>query len=282
MITINEVDAAMPKILTPEQIRSYHADGYVAPIDVLPLEKAVEYRRRMEESERAWGPIRAERRAYKPHLLFRWAAELVRESAVLDAVEDIIGPNILVYQFTIFPKESRDPGFVDWHQDATYFSLKPDAQIAAWVAVSDASLEAGCMEVIPGSQLLDQLPHEDRASKHNLLSRGQTVAVPFDTSRTDFMPLATGQMSLHHTHILHRSGPNNSADRRIGFGVSYIPTDCRCTSKVRVTASLVRGVDTYGHFDPEPVPKTDYDADARLAHAEALQRYNEMRALIYQ
>ena len=85
----------------------------------------------MEESERAWGPIRAERRAYKPHLLFRWAAELVRESAVLDAVEDIIGPNILVYQFTIFPKESRDPGFVDWHQDATYFSLKPDAQIAA-------------------------------------------------------------------------------------------------------------------------------------------------------
>ena len=138
------------------------------------------------------------------------------------------------------------------------------------------------MEVIPGSQLLDQLPHEDRASKHNLLSRGQTVAVPFDTSRTEFMPLATGQMSLHHTHILHRSGPNNSADRRIGFGVSYIPTDCRCTSKVRVTASLVRGVDTYGHFDPEPVPKTDYDADARLAHAEALQRYNEMRALIYQ
>lgn len=271
----------MPKKLTTEQVAFYRANGYLSPLDALPREKAIEYRRRMEEAERELGPIRTDRKAYKPHLLFRWAAELVREPAVLDAVEDIIGPNILVYQLTIFPKEPRDPGFVDWHQDATYFSIKPDEQIAAWVAVSAASLEAGCMEVVSGSQVLGQLPHEDRVSKHNLLSRGQTVTVPFDMNRTAFMPLTTGQMSLHHTHILHRSGPNNSADRRIGFGVSYIPTHCYCTSKIRVTASLVRGVDNYGHFDLEPEPKADYDAEARSVHAEALQRYNEMRSLIY-
>ncbi len=271
----------MPKRLTSEQVQFYRTNGYFSPVDALPREKAIEYRRRMEASEREHGPIRQDRKAYKPHLLFRWASELVREPAILDAVEDIIGPDILVYQLTIFPKEARDPGFVDWHQDATYFSLTPDEQIAAWVAVSDASVEAGCMEVIPGSQVLGQLPHEDRVSPHNLLSRGQTVAVPFDAERTEFMPLETGQLSLHHTHILHRSGPNNSSDRRIGFGISYIPAHCRCTSKIRVTASLVRGVDRYGHFDLEPEPRSDYDADARAVHSDALKRYNEMRALIY-
>ena len=271
----------MPKKLTDAQIAHYREHGYVSPADALPGELARSYRGQMEAAERRFGPIRQAGRSSKPHLLFRWAAKIAREPAVLDAVEDLIGPDIVLYQFTIFPKEARTPSFVDWHQDATYFSLEPAEQVTAWVALSDASVAAGCMEVIPGSHRAGQLRHEDRVAANNMLSRGQTLAERFDTSVTDFMPLRPGQLSLHHTHILHRSGPNNADDRRIGFGISYVPAHCRCTSSIRVTASLVRGEDRYRHFDPEPAPVEDCDEAAMACHADALHRYTRMRSLIH-
>jgi non-heme Fe2+,alpha-ketoglutarate-dependent halogenase len=271
----------MPKKLTEAQIAHYREHGYVSPVDALPRELALSYRARMEECEQRFGPIRQEGRTSKPHLLFRWAAELVREPAVLDAIEDLIGPDIILYQLTIFPKEARTPSFVDWHQDATYFSLEPAEQVTAWVALSDASITAGCMEVIPGSHRAGQLRHEDRVAANNMLSRGQTLAERYDSSATDFMPLQPGQLSLHHTHIIHRSGPNNSDDRRIGFGISYVPARCRCTSSVRVTASLVRGEDRFHHFEPEHLPVEDCDEAAKACHTDALRRYTRMRSMIY-
>jgi non-haem Fe2+, alpha-ketoglutarate-dependent halogenase len=110
---------------------------------------------------------------------------------------------------------------------------------------------------------------------HNLLSRGQTVSTELDTRATVFMPVGAGQMSLHHAHLVHRSGPNRSDDRRIGLGISYIPTHVRCVCKTRVTAMLVRGVDRYGNFDDEIRPNIDYGTAERAFHAEAVARFRE-------
>jgi non-haem Fe2+, alpha-ketoglutarate-dependent halogenase len=151
--------------------------------------------------------------------------------------------------------------------------------VTAWVALTDASIEAGCMEVIPGSHKLGQLHHaEHNEATNNLLSRGQTITVELDRSRTEFMPLRAGQFSLHHTHLAHNSPPNLSADRRIGLGVSYIPTSVRCTSRTRLTAMLVRGTDRYGHFDDEPRPRVDFGAMERAAHADAVGRFRVSNA----
>jgi len=168
---------------------------------------------------------------------------------------------------------------VSWHQDATYFGLEPPLQVTAWVAITDASVEAGCMEVIPGSHKLGQLRHaEHDEATHNLLSRGQTITADLDKSHTEFMPVRAGQFSLHHTHLVHNSRPNLSADRRIGLGLSYIPTSVRCMSRTRLTAMLVRGTDRYGYFDDEPRPRVDFGEAERAVHADAVARFRASNA----
>jgi ectoine hydroxylase-related dioxygenase (phytanoyl-CoA dioxygenase family) len=122
---------------------------------------------------------------------------------------------------------------VSWHQDATYFGLEPAVHVTAWVALTDAPAEAGCMEVVPGSHRRGQQHHGQFDAPDNLLSRGQTLTVDFARESSVFMALKAGQMSLHHAHLIHRSGPNLSSDRRIGFGISYIPTPATCRASVR-------------------------------------------------
>jgi non-heme Fe2+,alpha-ketoglutarate-dependent halogenase len=269
----------MGKKLTAAQVDRYHRDGYVYPIDAFGAEQARCYRAAMEKFEAAQGTELTKGHNFKPHLLFTWIDEIVHHPAILDAVEDLIGPNIRLFHLSVWPKNPRDPAYVSWHQDATYFGLEPAVQVTAWVALTEASIDAGCMEVIPGSHKLGQLNHAERVdAKHNLLSRGQTITVDFDKSRTAFMPVSAGQFSLHHTHLLHNSRPNNTDDRRIGLGISYIPTGVRCTSKTRLTAMLVRGTDVHGNFDNEPRPQVDFGDAERTVHADAVARFRASNA----
>ena len=160
---------------------------------------------------------------------------------------------------------------MSWHQDSTYWGLDPDDVITAWVAFSQSNLESGCMKVIPGTHAGTQIPHVDTFHKDNLLSRGQEIAVKVDESKAVDLILKPGEMSLHHIKLVHGSAANNGPDRRIGFAIRYIPTYVRQT-KVRDSATLVRGTDTYHHFDLEPRPKHDIDEAALAAHKDAVGR----------
>jgi hypothetical protein len=268
----------MPKKLTATQVEQYERDGFVCPVDAFSRDEAMRYRRRLEDFEARAGRQIGKGFNFKPHLLFTWIDEIVHSPAILDAVEDLIGPDIRLFHLTAWPKNAHDPAFVGWHQDATYFGLEPPLQVTAWVALTDASVEAGCMEVIPGSHRQGQLHHHETPSPHNLLSRGQTLTPDFDRRATAFMPVAAGQFSLHHTHLIHSSGPNRTDDRRIGFGISYIPTHVRCTSETRLTAMLVRGTDRYGHFDDERRPEVDDGDRERAFHADAVARFRQSNA----
>jgi non-heme Fe2+,alpha-ketoglutarate-dependent halogenase len=265
----------MGKKLTEEQIARYGRDGFVSPVDAFSRDEARGYLDRLESFERQDGRQFAKGRNLKPHLLFTWVDEIVHHPAVLDAVEDLIGPDIRLFHLTLWPKNAHDPAFVSWHQDATYFGLEPAVHVTAWIALTDAPVEAGCMEVVPGSHRNAQLHHGQTDSPHNLLSRGQTVTAEFDRRETVFMPVRAGQMSLHHTHLVHRSGSNQTDHRRIGLGISYIPTHARCRCRTRLAAMLVRGTDRYGYFDDEPRPETDYGAAERAFHAAAVARFRE-------
>jgi ectoine hydroxylase-related dioxygenase (phytanoyl-CoA dioxygenase family) len=143
--------------------------------------------------------------------------------------------------------------------------------MTAWVALSPANLQNGCMKFVPGSQTRDHLQHVDTFHKDNLLSRGQEIAVKVDSEKTVDCILDPGEMSLHHVKLVHGSEPNRSNDRRIGLAIRYIPTDVR-QLKVRDSATLVRGVDRHGNFDHEPRPKRDLDERSLAAHADAVGR----------
>jgi ectoine hydroxylase-related dioxygenase (phytanoyl-CoA dioxygenase family) len=262
----------MPKQLTPEQITHFERFGYLSPVRVLSPAQALAIRERLEAFERSrGGPLHGSMR-HKSHLLFPWLNDLIRETRILDAVEDLYGANLLCWTTNFFIKESHDPAFVSWHQDSTYWGLSAPDVVTAWVALSESNEENGSMQVIPGTHLMDQIPHRDTFSKDNLLTRGQEVAVDVDASQAVSINLKPGEMSLHHVRIIHGSPPNRSNGRRIGFAIRYIPTYVR-QLQGDDSATLVRGVDEFRTFAHEPRPERDLDP-ALVAVHDAVTRRN--------
>ncbi len=263
------------KVLSADAIRQYGERGYYAPVPALSTAEAAGIRRRLEDYEGRDGALKGPLR-HKSHLLFTWLDELIRAPRILDAVEDLIGPNILCWGTSFFIKEARDPGYVSWHQDSTYWGLDPADIVTAWVAISESTAENGAMRVIPGSHKRDQLPHRDTFAANNLLSRGQEIEVEVDESRAVMLELEPGQMSLHHVRLIHGSDPNPSGKRRIGFAIRYLPTYVRQVVGSHDSATLVRGVDTYHHFEPEQRPDADMSEAAQAYHAAITSRHAQV------
>ena len=253
-------------MLSTQAKDTYRRDGYCFPIQAVSPEEARDLRARLEAFERRnGGPLKGELR-HKPHLLFTWLNELIRRPSILDAVEDVLGPNLLCWGTSFFIKEANDAGFVSWHQDSTYWGLSSPDVTTVWVAFTPANRENGCMKFIPGTHAV-QVAHADTFHKDNLLTRGQEISVEVDESKAVYVELAPGQASLHHVLLFHGSAPNRSGDRRIGFAIRYIPTHVRQTAGERDSATLVRGVDEFHHFEQEPAPDADCSEAARAAHA---------------
>ena len=263
----------MPKLLTAAQLAQFRSEGFVFPLPGVSAAQAADYRARIEAYENQSGHDANRTLKIKGNLAFPWLMELARNPRILDAVEDVIGPNILVWTSTFFIKEPHSPTFAAWHQDGTYFGLEPKEQICAWVALTDATREAGCMEHVSSKGNLRQLHHAPLGLAHSINRAGQTIMEPFDDSAPVAMALPAGSFSLHHEFSLHRSAPNNAAHRRVGIGLNYVPTHVRVDGPVRCNAMLVRGEDKYGHFDLIEPPKAECDTAALAVHQEANDRY---------
>jgi non-haem Fe2+, alpha-ketoglutarate-dependent halogenase len=269
----------VPHNLTEAQIAAYERDGFVTPLTAFDAAQAAAYRRALTrdcaEAERpvSEAGIRQPSTRVKSYLLFPWAAELVRHPAILDAVSQLIGPDILAFHSTVWFKPAGSAGRVPWHQDGTYFGLAPFDHVTAWVALSPSTLESGCVQALPGSHRGGQRAHVDQKDPLIMLSRGQSIKDPVDEAAAVPIILQPGQFSLHHTMVLHASQPNRSDDDRIGIGISYIPTRVRHIGETRLAATLVRGTDRYGHFDLEPAPLAAADPAAVAAHSDSLDRF---------
>jgi len=264
------------KLLSAAQVRAYHENGFLFPIRVMSEAEALAYRRKLEAAEASPDPRIPKFLRTKAHLVFTWCDELIRHPKILDAVEDVIGPDILCWSSGFFNKEAKDPAYVSWHQDLTYWGLEPADIVTAWLALSPATPESGCMKFWPGSHELEILPHKDTFAEKNLLSRGQEIQVEVDESKVVFDVLAPGEMSLHHVKLVHGSDPNRSDDRRIGFVIRYVPTHVRQVVGRTDSATLVRGVDRYGHFEPEERPRADLDPAAIAHYEEVMDRLNRV------
>ena len=250
-------------------IAHYREHGYYAPVRVMSADDAARVRAHLEAHEAAHGVLKGSMR-HKSHLLFTWLDSLIRLPGILDAVEGVIGPDILCWSSSFFIKEAHDPGFVSWHQDSTYWGLDPADIVTAWVALSESSAENGAMRVIPDTQKLEQVAHRDTFAADNLLTRGQEIAVVVDGSKAVMLSLQPGEMSLHHVRLIHGSDPNPSAKRRIGFAIRYLPTHVRQVVGTRDSATLVRGVDRFGNFEPEQPPERDLSDAAVAFHAHVM------------
>ncbi|MDE0709545.1 MAG: phytanoyl-CoA dioxygenase family protein, partial [bacterium] len=151
----------MSKRLTADQVAQYRQDGYMCPVRVMDAARAAGYRRMLEQFESEQGGPVAGALRNKCHLLFRWVDELMRDATVLDAVEDLIGENILCWNTLFWIKEPETKSYVSWHQDLNYWGLDTDDLITVWLALSPATPESGCMSVLPGSHRGEFMPRSD-------------------------------------------------------------------------------------------------------------------------
>jgi non-haem Fe2+, alpha-ketoglutarate-dependent halogenase len=251
----------MPKRLTDAQIEHYRDNGYVFPFRALSRAEAAEARRELEGFEARAGNEAQKLLGVKSHLPFRFIADIVRHPRILDAVEDLLGPNLLCWGSSFFQKNAHDPRFISWHQDSFYYGMDPSNTCTAWLAFSTSDELSGSVRVVPGSHL-KQMEFVNTPHENNLLTRGQTI-LGVDEAKAVHMNLEPGEFSLHHEGIVHNSEPNRSDDRRIGLSIHYIPTSTK-QIKYRVEgkkpfATLVRGVDEFGYWEQEPAPERDFD-----------------------
>ena len=261
----------MPRLLSTEQIAAYQKDGLLFPIKVMGEAEAHKLQVNLEQyEEKNGGPIQKEWR-HKVHLLFTWANEIIRNPKILDAVEDLIGPNIMCWTTNFFIKEANDPSFVSWHQDSTYWGLEPADVVTAWFAMSDAPIESGAMKFLLGSHQWEQVEHKDTFNSNNLLTRGQEISIDINEEDGVYAPLKAGEISLHHIRAAHGSAPNTTNHRRIGLAIRYIPTYVK-QLKIRDSAMLVRGTDSCSNFDLEEEPLYDLSLEALAAHKDATER----------
>jgi hypothetical protein len=250
--------------LTAADKARYDRDGVLFPLPVLTPHEAAGLVERVADVERRFGarhPVKALLKAY-PMYLLPFVDELMRRPAILDAVESILGPDIMVWAAEFFIKEPHSPKHVTWHQDLTYWGLDGTDEVTAWVALTPATVENGCMRMVPGSHRQGIVAHRDTFAADNILSRGQEIAVEVDEAAALTIALAPGRMSLHHGRMFHASGPNRTAARRIGFVVRYITPAMRQTVGARDYAVLVRGENRYGHFVTPPRPMIEFAPEA--------------------
>jgi non-haem Fe2+, alpha-ketoglutarate-dependent halogenase len=266
------------KALSQEQVDAYRYNGFLFPVPALTPDEVATCLAGLQRLELELGsPVAEADVKWRSHAYAHspWFNTLIRHKRILDAIEDVIGPNILVWTSTFFIKEPHSPTFAAWHQDGTYFGLEPKEQVCAWVALTDASEQAGCMEQLSSRGAPRQYNHAALGLANSINRAGQTIMEAFDQSNPVAMALRAGEFSLHHELAVHRSAPNHASHRRVGIGLNYIPTHVRVDSPVRCKAMLVRGEDRYGHFDLIDPPSAERDAAALAVHQQVSDRYRE-------
>jgi len=251
--------------LSKAQIQQYWDDGFLFPIQVMSAEKARYYRETLEKMEEEWldaglpKPLNSYKRV-NAHLVMPFALEIGRHPALLDVVEGILGEDVMIYSVEFFIKEAQSPHIVTMHQDLTYWGLgETSGMVTAWLSLSPATPQSGCMDFVKGSHKQPIQPHRDTFDKNNLLSRGQEIAVDVADEDKTAIEIHPGQISLHHGLTIHGSGPNQSDDRRIAAVVRYVRPDVKQVVGATDYALLVRGQDTHHNFAPMFTPTSMFD-----------------------
>lgn len=265
----------MASSLSKEQIAAYWNDGYLFPLPVLTAEQASEYRQQLETIEREHAENQSLHRPLSDYIrthsdvIMPMAAEMALQPAVLDAVESIIGSDLMIWGADFFIKEAHSPMRVSMHQDLTYWGFgETSSQVTAWIALTPSTVESGCVDLVKGSHKNPILPHTDTLAGDNLLSRGQEVEVDVQEADRTHVLLRPGEMSLHHGLAIHGSNPNQSNDRRIGYAIRYISPDVKQKSARREYAMLARGVDRSDAFIHYAPPTTLFSKSSLSLYEE--------------
>ncbi len=247
----------------------YETNGYYFPIKAINVEQADViagrlnkiYQNPPQNIKHPWN--------LQAHLLANWIYNLCISPVLLDAVEKVIGPNILIQSADIFIKPAKGKKHINWHQDANYWGLDPYELVTGWIALTDTSLENGCMSYLPKSHLHNKIKHTETFDKNSDLTRGQEINLNIKENKTVPVILKKGEASLHHCLLAHGSGSNKTNLPRIGIAVRFLPTHVKQTKGPQISMILARGIDEYKNFKMDKIPTGDFDSKAIAEHDKA-------------
>jgi ectoine hydroxylase-related dioxygenase (phytanoyl-CoA dioxygenase family) len=257
----------MPKLLPPREIARFETDGYTGPVRVLDEAEAARHRAAYESVERRY-PGDLKKMKTKAHLLCPWVDEIARHPRVLDAFEDLIGPDILCYSMAFRVKANDGRTHAGWHQDTAYTRMRPLLAIGA-LALGPCGRDQGCLSVIPGTHRGPVLPHAESSDDTSILARGQSIAAPIETEQAVDLALVPGEMAIFHYNIIHGSRPNISADRRVMLLVEMMPAHAYQASG-KEAAMLVRGQDRHRNFEEDRPAIEEFGPAERQAWQNAV------------
>lgn len=249
--------------LTGRQVALFHDRGFHFPVEVMAEEEAgaflAAFRRYEHVLRTAGGVLGMHKHFPKIHLVATWADRLVHHERILDAVESVVGPDILAWSTGIFTRPARSEARLAWHQDVLYFGLRnvDRGAVRVWVALTPTSPENGTMRFATASHRRGVVEHRYGGGGLEEVMRGEEVVLDVDPASVVDVRLRPGQCSLHHFALAHCSGPNSTGSDRVNFTVDYVALHVEPTTPD--SALLVRGSDGYGHFAQERRPAADFD-----------------------
>lgn len=265
--------------LSPEQVANFKRDGFLSPFPLLDEAERQEALQGLARLESHLGmPVNATddlKWRTMPYITMPWALKLATDPRILDKVAALLGPDLLLYTGTFFIKEAHTETWADWHQDSAYHGYEPIEEVGAWIALTDATEEAGCMEVLSCDGAPRLMHHEAHVVENSVNRAGQRIVEPLEEDRAVAMPLKAGEFSFHHGLCPHRSGPNRAGHRRIGLAFNYIPASVKPTGSFAMSMMLVRGEDRWNHFGTVRKPTSEFDPCAVAEHERVVSLYRE-------
>lgn len=243
--------------LTPEEVAAFERDGYFIKRRAITKDHALDCRQRLEAMEESLQEDCNKRMKIKAHVVSPWMVDLARNPIILDAVESLLGPDIMLFGSSMFAKAAQSDRFVSWHQDSAYYGLTPNDSVTVWLAFTPSNKGNGGLRVLPGSHLGENMEHDETYDPKNLLAKGQTIR-GVDDGDAQYLELEPGEFSIHHVKTAHGSLGNFSDDRRIGLAFFYIGGHVNSTLGRR-TALHVRGEDKFNYWDKDLLPRYDLD-----------------------
>ena len=260
----------MPKLLSEEQVARFRDDGYIGGIRVLSPGEAADILQALEDWERRSGKVAREFLRGKAHLLLKVLSDLTHHPKMVDAIEDVMGSDLLCIESGFFWKKARDPSYVTWHQDNSYLKLDPPVSLVTWVALTDSKRDNGALQVIPGTHRHGALPYDMVDGENNMLRFSREVR-GIDSATAVTVELDAGEMSMHFNGVVHGSEPNTSDRPRVGWTVVCAPPHVRPGVEGFMSGTLLRGRNDGRIFADEPIPRFDFDPVSVEAYDRAME-----------
>jgi non-heme Fe2+,alpha-ketoglutarate-dependent halogenase len=261
------------KLLGPEQVQRYEENGIVFPVPVVLPNELQRFQEGFQELELRGGGV--QKYTAFPHLYFPWVWELATLPRLLDAAEDLIGPELVIDSSLLLCKYARDPAFAPWHQDGVRSGWYKTPSVSAWIALVDATPANGCMQVLPGSHRGGRMAHSDEVRANSLFGPGAEIEVEVDESQAVCVALAAGEASFHHSSIVHGSPPNRSDQRRISLIVRFVTPLFR-ERHADVPAVRARGSADLNHMTLQETPPRG-EPDECFARWQAFAKRHQQR-----